>query len=75
MKMEVHIENPIVNDLDQFKELERRVQETDPTIYSLRVMKNMVIIERLGKRRFRYNATPSMDWIITKVQYMRDHDI
>lgn len=75
MRIEAHKENPIIRNSDDYFELKRRVEEVDPTIYSLFILPRNVVIVRIGRRSFRYGAHPSIEWIVSKVRYMKEHDI
>ena len=75
LRIDAPKENPIIRNSDDYFELKRRVEEVDPTIYSLFILPRNVVIVRIGRRSFRYGAHPSIEWIVSKVRYMKEHDI
>lgn len=74
MRIKAHINNPIIKKSDDFRELDDRIKQVDPSIYSLKVTSNKIIIERNGRKSFRFTAHPSIEWVMSKVKCMKEYE-
>lgn len=58
MRIDAYVGNPIISTQQYYYELEELLNEIDPQCNSVQLRQEVVVIENLSRRTFRYPRTP-----------------
>lgn len=70
MRIDAYIGNPVIATQEDYYEMEELLHEIDPDCRSVQLRQDVVIIENIARRTFRYPRSPSIHWVGSRLQYM-----
>lgn len=68
-------DNPIIKDHSDFMRLRKEALAVEPLLRAIYLLKNRIVIVNIAKRTFTYPRTPTIDWIIERVKFMKSKGI
>ncbi|MDR1584351.1 MAG: hypothetical protein LBS55_14060 [Prevotellaceae bacterium] len=75
MRIDTYIGNPVIATQEQFYELEELLHEIDPDCKKVQLRQDVVVIENITRRTFKYPRNPSIDWVAGRLQYMVENGL
>lgn len=75
MRIDAYIGNPIITTQEQYYELEELLHEIDPQCNSVQLRQEVVIIENIARRTFKYPRNPTIQWVAGRLRYMVENGL
>lgn len=70
MRIDAYIGNPIVSTQQDYYQLEELLHEIDPQCNSVQLRQEVVVIENIARRTFRYPRNPTIGWVADRLRSM-----
>lgn len=70
MRIDAYIGNPIIVTQQDYYQLEELLQEIDPQFNSVQLRQELVVIENIARRTFRYPRYPTIRWVADRLSSM-----
>lgn len=75
MRIDAYIGNPVIVDQQDYYDLEELLNEIDPQCNSVQLRQEVVIIENIARRTFKYPRNPSIEWVAGRLRYMAENGL
>jgi len=75
MRIDAYIGNPIIATQQDYYELDELLHEIDPQCNSVQLRQEVVIIENIARRTFRYPRNPTIQWVVGRLRYMVENGL
>ncbi|MCD7900270.1 MAG: hypothetical protein LUH22_10485 [Bacteroides sp.] len=70
MRIDAYIDNPVISDQREYYALLEVLEEIEPNCRSVELRTEVVVIENLVRRTFKYPRNPSINWVAGRLRYM-----
>lgn len=75
MTIDAYIDNPVISNQQEYYELLERLEEIDPQCKQVQLRQEVVIIENIARRTFKYPRNPSIEWVAGRLRYMVENGL
>lgn len=75
MRIDAYIGNPVITTQEDYYALEELLHEIDPDCEKVQLRQDVVIIENLSRRTFKYPRNPSIEWVAGRLRYMVENGL
>lgn len=75
MRIDAYIGNPVIATQQDYYDLEELLSEIDPQCNSVQLRQEVVIIENIARRTFKYPLKPSIEWVAGRLRYMVENGL
>lgn len=75
MTLDAYIDNPVISTQQEYYELLERLNEIDPDCRQVQLRREVVVIENIARRTFKYPRNPSIEWVAERLRYMVENGL
>ncbi|RHD53443.1 hypothetical protein [Phocaeicola plebeius] len=75
MRIDAYIGNPVIATQQDYYDLEELLSEIDPQCNSVQLRQEVVIIENIARRTFKYPRNPTIQWVADRLRYMVENGL
>ena len=75
MTIDAYIGNPVIATQEDYYALEELIHEIDPDCEKIQLRQEVVIIENIARRTFKYPRNPSIEWVAGRLRYMVENGL
>lgn len=75
MTIDAYIDNPVISNQQEYYELLERLEEIDPQCKQVQLRQEVVIIENIARRTFKYPRNTSIEWVAGRLRYMVENGL
>ncbi|KAB6148246.1 hypothetical protein GA398_08295 [Bacteroides xylanisolvens] len=75
MRIDAYIDNPVISNQQEYYELLELLEEIDPKCNSVELRQEVVIIENIARRTFKYPRNPTIQWVAGRLRYMVENGL
>ncbi len=68
MRIDIYTGNPIIANQQDYYVLEELLHEVEPDCHSIELRQEVVIIENLSRRTYKYPRYPSAEWVADRLR-------
>ena len=75
MRIDPYIGNTVIATQQDYYDLEELLNEIDPQCNSVQLRQEVVIIENIARRTFKYPRNPTIQWVAGRLRYMVENGL